>query len=89
MGWAQFWASFLKTHLVTLLGNVKIVDGGKKRRKSRLFFRETPEHADAVKGTPSRVTRWDEFSPNGRLFTKGWFSKVTNVGQIFGLLFRP
>jgi hypothetical protein len=33
------------------------------------------------------VTRWGEFSPNGRLLTMGTFSKITEVAQIFELLF--
>jgi hypothetical protein len=35
----------------------------------------------------ARVTRLGEFSPNGRLFTLGSGLKITEVGQISGLLF--
>jgi hypothetical protein len=34
-----------------------------------------------------RVTRFGEFSPNGRLLTLGRFSKISEVAQDLGLLF--
>jgi hypothetical protein len=34
----------------------------------------------------NRVTRLDEFSPNGQLFTSSRFLKITKGDQMFGLL---
>jgi hypothetical protein len=38
--------------------------------------------------SPIRVTRLDEFSPIGSLFTLGSLMKITEITQIFGLLFQ-
>jgi hypothetical protein len=40
-----------------------------------------------AQGPGARVTRLGEFSPIGRLFASGIFLKITEVVQIFGLLF--
>jgi hypothetical protein len=52
-----------------------------KRKPSKFFAKDLKNKGGA------RVTRLGDFSPIGRLFTLGLFTKITKVAQMFGLIF--
>jgi hypothetical protein len=63
-------------NLVTLLQSEK--DTFQKLLRQSVSYNLTP---------PSRVTRFDEFSPKGRLFALGNLLKTTELARILVLLF--
>jgi hypothetical protein len=61
------------------------------RKQAEMFFPYLLETAFQVKcrEADARVTRSDEFSSMGRLFTLGSFLKITEVSQSFELHIFP
>jgi hypothetical protein len=56
-------------------------------KKNRQVFQCPQKTGSRAVSARARVTRFGEISPIGRLFTFSSFLKLTEVAQIFGLLF--
>jgi hypothetical protein len=53
-----------------------------------IFFTDSSGHP-VLQQVPISLTTLGEFSPVGQMFTLGSVLKITEVAQIFGLLFCP